>query len=68
MLKVKSHKDRMPILFTEDYYISVLRRSNVDNEYGHHEGGKLHTAITSIDELKNLIDLVWRNGYDTGSQ
>jgi hypothetical protein len=47
-------------------YEALLLESGVANDLSHYEDGKLHTAITSIEELKKLIRLAYDAGTDAG--
>lgn len=42
----------------------LLRHSGVWNEFSHVENGNLHTAITSYQELVNLMYLAHEYGYE----
>ncbi len=44
----------------------LLKESGVANDLSHYENGKLHTAITSINELKLLITKTYCIGYENG--
>jgi hypothetical protein len=45
---------------------ALLIASGVDNGLGHHEDGKLVTAITSYEELERLVQLVYDMAYIEG--
>ena len=53
-------------MITEEVIESILHESKVANEIGHYENGKLHTAITSRDELEDLIQRAYDLGFADG--
>lgn len=50
---------------TDEDFKEWLYESGVANDCGHYEMGELHTAITSIDELKKLCKLAYEAGVSS---
>lgn len=46
----------------EKWFQELLSKSGVANELGHYEDGKLQTAVTSVDELRELVQLAFGQG------
>jgi len=53
-------------MYTEEQEINWLHKSKVANDLGHYEDGKLNTAVTSLAELRALIELAYDQGMQDG--